>query len=84
MIHLLRTVDESEKNVIINAHLENKDIQHRASLIKILNRCGSLDYALRCSQQYVTTAIGALHDLKQNTAREALIEVAEFMANRTM
>jgi octaprenyl-diphosphate synthase len=85
VIHLLRTVDESENNAIIEAHLENKDIQHdRDALVKILERYGSLEYARRRSQEYVASAKGALCDFERNAARDALIETAEFMANRTM
>jgi octaprenyl-diphosphate synthase len=85
VIHLLRTVDESEKKAIIVSHLENKEIQRdKDALIKMLDRSGSLDYARRCSQEYVNTAIGALCDLDRTSAKEALIEMAEFMANRSM
>ncbi|MBN2315892.1 MAG: polyprenyl synthetase family protein [Sedimentisphaerales bacterium] len=84
VIHLLRTVDESERNTIIDVYLENKDIQRdRNVLIKILDRYGSLDYARRRSQEYVTAAIGALCDLERNSARDALVEMAEFTANRS-
>ena len=78
-------MDESEKNAIIDAHLENKDKQRdRDALVKILNRYGSLDYARCRSKEYVTAAIGALCDLERNPAGEALVEMAEFMTNRSM
>jgi len=85
VIHLLRTVDESEKQTIIDVHLEKKDIQQdRSVLVQLLERCDSLDYARRRSQEYVAAAIGALSDLERNPAREGLIEMADFMANRSM
>lgn len=85
VIHLLGSVDESERNVIIDTQLENKEIQHdRDPLIKMLDRFGSLDYARHRSREYVTAAIDAVSDLERNPAREALVEMAEFMTNRSM
>ncbi len=85
VIHLLRTVDESEKNAIIDAYLENKDIQHdRDALVKILDRCSSLEYARRRTREYIDAAIQYLDDLDKNDARDGLIETAEFIVNRTM
>jgi len=85
VIHLLRTVDESEKNAIIDAYLENKDIQHdRDALVKILDRCSSLEYARRRTREYIDAAIRYLDDLDKNDAKDGLIETAEFIANRTM
>lgn len=85
VIHLLRTVDGSEKNAIINSYLENNEARHdRNALVEILDRYGSLDYVRSRTQECVAAAIRALGDLERNAAREAMIETAEFMANRTM
>ena len=85
VIHLLGMVDKSEKNAIIESYLENKDFQHdKDALEKILNRYGSLDYARRRTQEFVAAALHALEGVRQNDARDALIETAEFMANRMM
>ncbi len=84
IIHLLRTVDKSEKNAIISSYLENKDARAgRDALVKIMDRTGSLDYARSRTQEWVAEAIRALRYLDRNEAREALIETAQFMANRT-
>ena len=83
VIHLLRTVDKSKKNAMIEAYLENKDIQRdRDALVKVLAHYGSLEYARRRAKEYVTAAIRVLGDLERNEARDALIETAEFMSNR--
>jgi geranylgeranyl pyrophosphate synthase len=84
VIHLLGTVDESEKNAIIETYLENRDVQYdRGALEKILARYGSLEYARSRTREFVAAAVRALTDLEQNDARDALIETAEFMAHRT-
>ena len=85
VIHLLRTVEEGEKNTIIETYLEGKDIPHRrGTLVKILDRYGSLQYAHSRTQEFVTAAISALEDVERNEARDALIEMAGLMADRTM
>lgn len=85
VIHLLRTIDKSEKNALIKAYLENRDIQHdRNALVKILDRYGSIEYARDRTREFVVLATEALSNLEQNKARQALVETAEFMANRTM
>ncbi|MFC1634514.1 polyprenyl synthetase family protein [Planctomycetota bacterium] len=84
VIHLLGMVDKSEKNVMITSYLENKESRpDKGALLKILDRYGSLEYARRRTQEFVAAAIRALERVEQNNAREALIETAEFMANRT-
>ena len=85
VIHLLGTTNDSERNGIIETHLENKEIHRdRDALINMLDRSGSLDYARRRSQEYVNAAVEALCDLERSAAREALVEMAEFMTNRSM
>ncbi len=83
LIHLLKAVDEREKNKIINSLLDRKDTQYdKNALVEILNRHGSLKYARNRAQEFVATAKRALADLKQSDAKDALIETAEFMTGR--
>jgi len=83
LIHLLKAVDEREKNTIINSFLDRKDTQYdKNTLVEILGRHGSLEYARSRAQEFVATAKRALADLKQSDAKDALIETAEFMAGR--
>lgn len=82
VIHLLKVVDESEKNVIIGklgAEGENK-----IALAEMLRSYGSLEYARSRAQEFVAKAIAALADLKDSDAKTALIETAKFMANRAV
>ena len=84
MIHLLRAVDESKKESVINSYLERKDVHYdKDALTKMLDRYGSLEYAHGRAQEFVTRAVGALGNLKESEAKNALIETAKFMACRT-
>ena len=83
LIHLLKTVDESEKNNIISSFLDRKDSQYdKRALVEILNRHGSLEYARIRAREYVTIAKQALATLEQSDYKKALIETAEFMVAR--
>ena len=48
----------------------------------MLRRYGSLEYARSRVQQFVARAIASLTALKESDAKDALIETAEFAANR--
>jgi len=83
LIHLLKTVDEKEKNNIINSFLDRKDSQYdKHALVEILKRHGSLEYASGRAREFVTNAKQALAGLKQSDFKDALIETAEFMVGR--
>ena len=83
VIHLLKAVDEREKNTIINSFLDRKDtLYDKNALLEILGRYGSLEYARSRAREFVAAAKRALAGLKQNDAKDALIETAEFMASR--
>lgn len=81
MIHLLRTIDESRRADVC-AMLESRN-ESRRELADLLGRYGSLRYAHEQAQAHVTQAARALAGLPAGTAREALLETARFMADRT-
>ena len=82
-IHLLKAVDESEKNTIINSFLDREDSKYdKNALLDILGRHGSLEYARGRAREFVAAAKQALDGLEQNDAKDALIEIAEFMTGR--
>ena len=83
LIHLMKVVDEKEKNNIINSFLDRKDSQYdKRALVKILNRHGSLEYTRNRAREFVTIAKQALTGLRQSDFKEALIETAEFTVDR--
>jgi len=83
LIHLLKTANEREKNVIISSFLDRRDAQYdKNALIEMLDRYGSLEYARSRAQEYIAAAKQVLAGLKQSEAKDALIETADFMADR--
>jgi octaprenyl-diphosphate synthase len=84
VIHLLGSVDEKDKDVVINSCSGRKDLQYdKDALAKMLKRYGSLEYVRARAQDFVTDSIVALDALKKCDARDALIETVKFMAGRT-
>ena len=85
VIHLLRAVDEKEKNAVINSYLERKNAQYdKDALAERLGRYGSLEYARNRAQEFVAGAERALDGLQESDAKKALIETARFMASRAV
>jgi len=85
VIHLLRAVDEKEKNAIINSYLERRNTRYdKAALAEMLSRYGSLEYARNRAREFVAAAVRALAGLQDSDAKEALIETARFMASRAV
>jgi geranylgeranyl pyrophosphate synthase len=85
VIHLLKSVDDEEKETVINSFLAREGAkQDRKALVEILSRYGSLQYARNRTQDFVGAAVGALAGLEESQAKEALHEVAKFMASRVI
>ncbi len=82
VIHLLGTID-SAGQARVGALLDSAG-RSRCALVDLLERQGSLRYARRRAADYVTQAVGELQNVPSGPAREALIETAHFMANRTV
>jgi len=81
VIHLLDTIEEGERSRV-QAMLESGN-ESRRELAEMLRRRGSLQYAQKRAGQYVEEAIRAAAELPAGQARDALIETARFMADRT-
>ena len=82
VIHLLARLDEAERRkvcVLLESPGESK-----AELAGVLHRHGSLEYARQRAQAHVTKAVEALEAVSPGPAREALIEIARFMGDRTI
>ncbi|MBN1972926.1 MAG: polyprenyl synthetase family protein [Sedimentisphaerales bacterium] len=84
VIHLLNTVDKLKRDELINTYLES-DISKskRKMFIEMLKDSGCLEYASNQAQKYVSRAIHALDELPESRTKDALIETAKFMADRT-
>jgi octaprenyl-diphosphate synthase len=85
IIHLLNTVEKTEKDAVINSYLKgDKAGQHQSRFVELLKRCGSLEYARAKAGDFVEKAIRALDDFEDNDTKEALVETAKFMADRAV
>jgi len=83
LIHLLNTADEKKKNTIIASFLDRADAQYdKNALIEMLDRSGSLEYAHSRAKEFTAIAKQALSGLKQSDAKDALIDMANFMVGR--
>ena len=85
VIHLLGSVNEKDREVVINSCSGQKDLQYNKDVLtKMLKRYGSLEYVWARAQDFITDSVVALEALKENRARDALIETVKFMACRTV
>lgn len=80
VIHLLGAVGASERDKV-HAMLRHPG-ESRGELDAMLELHGSLDYAHECARRYVRKATDALATLPAGEARNALAEIAHFMAHR--
>lgn len=81
VIHLLDTAQESQRSAL-KAMVESQG-DARRELADLLRSSGSLQYAQRRAEEYVAKAAEALGGLPAGEAKDALIETAKFMADRT-
>jgi octaprenyl-diphosphate synthase len=84
LIHLLKSLDKQEKNTLLNSHLDISSRQHDMEfLVRLMNDHGSLEYARLRAREYVNKALQSLKDIKDSSAKDALIETADFMVCRS-
>ena len=87
VIHLLRAVDEKRRSSLVargTGHRARLTRNEKQSLVEMLRRYGSLEYARNRAQEFIAGAVRALAGLKENDAKKALIETAKFMTSRTI
>jgi octaprenyl-diphosphate synthase len=75
-IHFLKTAQEKERAEVKNTL--NKD-----AMAELLTRYGSLEYTRKRAREFTARAVKALDCLEKSDARDALIETATFIADRT-
>jgi octaprenyl-diphosphate synthase len=80
VIHLLKVVDEKEKSLVISRLDSGRD--GKKNLTGMLRSHGSIDYAHGRAQEFIAKAIAALAELKESSAKDALIEAAGFIKQR--
>jgi octaprenyl-diphosphate synthase len=82
VIHLLREVDEGQRDTVINELSIPRS--NRKRLGQLLRSYGSLKYARGRAESFVAKAIAALGGLKQSDGKEALVETAGFIGRITV
>ena len=80
VIHLLRVVNEDERKAVKDGL--NQPGQNREFLFAKLGRFGSLEYARNRAQEFVDRAVQSLAGLRESDAKEALLGIAGFVADR--
>lgn len=80
-IHLVGTVGPSDRDAVYA--MLDRPAESASELKKMLIRHGSLDYAQQRARHYVQLAMEALDAVAPGEARDALIEMAGFMADRS-
>jgi len=82
VIHLLRAVDENERDVVKN-RLSSPG-RNKEAFVEMLNQFGSLEYARNRAGEFIDKARRLLANLRQSEAKIALLGIAEFIADRTV
>lgn len=83
LLYVLRNANESEKQRILKITQKNdKDSKEVDELIKLVNQCGGIDYATRKMNEFRDKAIVGLMDFPENEARNALVDLMNFITER--
>ena len=83
VIHLLGSVEEKDKDAVINSCSGRKDLQNdKDALVNMFKRYGSLEYLRARALDFVSDCVVALGTLKESDTRDALIQTVKFMACR--
>jgi octaprenyl-diphosphate synthase len=77
IIHLLGKLDASDREMVI--HALSTPGSDRQTVVELLGRCGSLEYAQDRARRFAGQAIAALAGLKDSDAKQALIQTAGFI-----
>jgi geranylgeranyl pyrophosphate synthase len=82
VIHLLKAMDQGEKRLVESKLMWAPD--RREELVELLRSYGSLEYARSRAQECVAKATACLAGLEESSAKEALIETAEYVGQRAI
>ena len=84
LIYALNRSDRSEKRFIINTiKNHNTDEKRVAQVIDMVKKKGGIDYTVTRMNEYRDAAIGMLKDLPNTPAKESLIQLVNFVIDRT-
>jgi octaprenyl-diphosphate synthase len=83
LIHLLRTVNETEKHKVIEILSRQNGNAGRMELVEKLSAGGSIEYAVKRANAFAEEAVSALGAVGDNNGTKALIGTAGFIVGRT-
>jgi octaprenyl-diphosphate synthase len=85
VIHLLKVVDRSKKQVVIDLYSRRNGVRRdRDVLLEMLRDHGSLEYAKSRVRDFITESIGALDTMKENGVKDALVQMTSFMVSKKL
>jgi len=82
IIHLFGVLSKNNKSLLIKRL--NNGLCNATDISSMLENNGSLLYAQKQVEQYYTTAVKSLENLEETNAKNSLIQIAEFMIDRTV
>lgn len=83
LLYVLKNADDDEKQRILKITQKNDtDSKEIDELIRLVNDCGGIDYAIRKMNEFRDKAIAGLMEFPENEARSALINLMNFIAER--
>ncbi len=83
LLHLLSTCDPAERSIVERVIEHNDDsAQDLGVIIRLMERYGSVSYALDRSRHFVSLAMEELHAFSPSPHRDALEIVADYVVSR--
>ncbi|MCF8459396.1 MAG: polyprenyl synthetase family protein [Flavobacteriales bacterium] len=84
LIYALNNSDRSEKRFIINTiKNHNTDEKRVAQVIAMVRDKGGIEYTVKCMKEYQQKALAMLESYPNNEARKSLVDLVNFVIDRT-
>jgi len=85
IVHLLSVADESEKKKVVEVlSTHSKKSEDVKTVIELLKKHGSVDYASKIARNLVDEAKAELDVIPSSEAKDKLLEVADFVVSREL
>ena len=81
LIHALQNAATDDQAGVRDA-IENKKVAALPSILRIVDRCGGLDYTQACARQEIETALQCLEHIPDNDYRQALVQLSHYSLSR--
>lgn len=81
LIHALQNAATDDKAGVRDA-IENKTVAALPSILRIVDKCGGLDYTRACAKKEIETALQCLEQIPDNNYRAALVQLSHYSLSR--